>query len=260
LHHKCRGQDDYLSHPLQFLADFPLWGEIIWVHGTPAQNQQRHPVSHEAIYVFGRGGKKWWNQECARYQSVWFVSPERGFDGHPCPFPLEIPKRLVDSFTTKRGQLVVDPFAGRGTTLAAAAQLGRKAIGCEISPAFFEVAKRYLSEPPVLGAETQLGFLEGEEAATVGFDIGTTAGPLTLQAGWGEGASLPLPLGEGRGEGGSRAFDVPADNPSAFPHPNPLPAGEGIPSKPSPWAANDVPLLTRSTASKKPVSGRESVA
>ena len=160
LHHKCRGQDDYLSHPLHFLADFPLWGEIIWVHGTPAQNQQRHPVSHEAIYVFGRGGKRWWNQQCARYQSVWFVSPERGFDGHPCPFPLEIPKRLIDSFTTKRGQTVVDPFAGRGTTLAAAAQLGRKALGCEISLAFFQVAKRYLSEPPVLDLETQLEFLE----------------------------------------------------------------------------------------------------
>jgi DNA modification methylase len=46
---------------------------------------------------------------------------------HPAVFPIEIPRRLISLFSF-RGELVLDPFAGTGTTALAANELGRKSI------------------------------------------------------------------------------------------------------------------------------------
>ena len=56
---------------------------------------------------------------------------------HPVPKPLGLYRRLVDTLT-RPGQLVLDPFAGTGTTLVAAKEAGRRAIGIEIEEAYCE--------------------------------------------------------------------------------------------------------------------------
>jgi site-specific DNA-methyltransferase (adenine-specific) len=53
-------------------------------------------------------------------------------NGHPAPFPLELPRRCVKLFSFV-DDLVLDPFAGSGTTLLAARQTGRRAVGIELS-------------------------------------------------------------------------------------------------------------------------------
>jgi modification methylase len=63
---------------------------------------------------------------------------------HPAPFPNELARRLIRMFSFV-GDTVLDPFAGTGTTLVAAAQAGRNAVGVEIDPAYFRTAKRNLS-------------------------------------------------------------------------------------------------------------------
>ncbi len=67
---------------------------------------------------------------------------------HPAPFPLELANRLVRMFSF-HGDTVLDPFAGTGTTLVAAAAAGRNAIGVEIDPAYVRLAEKRLNASAV---------------------------------------------------------------------------------------------------------------
>jgi site-specific DNA-methyltransferase (adenine-specific) len=74
-----------------------------------------------------------WPELCS---TVWNLAPAaRQRDGHPAPFPLELARRCI-RLSTWPGEVVLDPFAGTGTTLLAARQLGRRAIGIERSEAY----------------------------------------------------------------------------------------------------------------------------
>lgn len=59
--------------------------------------------------------------------------------GHPAPRPLDQMRELVGCFANPKG-IVLDPFMGSGTTGVACAQLGRKFIGIEIDPKYFDIA------------------------------------------------------------------------------------------------------------------------
>jgi site-specific DNA-methyltransferase (adenine-specific) len=63
--------------------------------------------------------------------------------GHPAPFPEELPKRLIKLYSYP-DDLVLDPFAGSGTTLVAAKRLGRTSLGVEINPVFCDLTIRNL--------------------------------------------------------------------------------------------------------------------
>jgi len=56
---------------------------------------------------------------------------------HPCPIPYELAKKII-MCTTKEGDTVIDPFAGGGTILQAAKDLGRNYIGFEIDKTYFD--------------------------------------------------------------------------------------------------------------------------
>lgn len=56
---------------------------------------------------------------------------------HPAPFPLELPRRALDAVDA---QSILDPFMGSGTTGVAAVQAGRRFIGIENSPRWFDMA------------------------------------------------------------------------------------------------------------------------
>ena len=61
--------------------------------------------------------------------------------GHPAPFPEELPRRVIKLYSYPE-DLVLDPFAGSGTTLVAAKRLGRRSIGVEINPTFCALTVR----------------------------------------------------------------------------------------------------------------------
>jgi site-specific DNA-methyltransferase (adenine-specific) len=65
--------------------------------------------------------------------------------GHPAPMPVEVARRCI-RLSTWPGETVLDPFAGSGTTLVAARQLGRRAIGIERSERYCQLALARLGQ------------------------------------------------------------------------------------------------------------------
>ncbi|HEX2850588.1 MAG TPA: site-specific DNA-methyltransferase [Acidimicrobiales bacterium] len=65
---------------------------------------------------------------------VWEIPPESASRvGHPAPFPVELPERLIHLYTY-RGDLVLDPFMGSGTTAVAAVRTERHFVGYDMDP------------------------------------------------------------------------------------------------------------------------------
>jgi len=71
----------------------------------------------------------------------WPVS-SASFADHPCQKPVGLCRKLIDKHS---GRVVLDPFMGSGTTLRAAKDLGRKAIGIEIEERYCEIAAKRLA-------------------------------------------------------------------------------------------------------------------
>lgn len=65
---------------------------------------------------------------------------------HPAPFPEQLARDHIISWSNE-GDLILDPFAGSGTTLKAAHQLGRKWIGIEKNPEYAQIIKKRLADP-----------------------------------------------------------------------------------------------------------------
>jgi DNA modification methylase len=73
---------------------------------------------------------------------VWEIPPESARRvGHPAPFPVALPQRLIELFTY-RDDLVLDPFLGSGTTAVAAVRSGRRAAGYDTDPAYVASARQ----------------------------------------------------------------------------------------------------------------------
>ncbi len=84
-----------------------------------------------------------------RFQKSWFVHnpPPRRKDvlRHPAKFPETLAQDFVEFFT-KRGQSVLDPMSGTGSTLVAALRAGRNSYGIELNSTYAEIARQVLSE------------------------------------------------------------------------------------------------------------------
>ncbi|MBM3335874.1 site-specific DNA-methyltransferase, partial [Candidatus Sumerlaeota bacterium] len=78
--------------------------------------------------------------------NIWHVAPVPPKQiAHPCPFPEEIPYRLIRWFSWKN-DLVLDPFCGSGTTLKVAANLGRRWVGYELVSKYAVLAAERVRE------------------------------------------------------------------------------------------------------------------
>jgi site-specific DNA-methyltransferase (cytosine-N4-specific) len=112
---------------------------LLFRKGALRAFRPRDPGRRESGYT--RGERDQW------FSQLWDVRAARqaGADGRRTgAFPEEIPRRLIRMFSI-RGDTVLDPFAGTGTTLAVARALGRRAIGVELDPARAEALRRAFS-------------------------------------------------------------------------------------------------------------------
>jgi DNA modification methylase len=90
---------------------------------------------------------------------VWEIEPESATRvGHPAPFPVELPQRLIELYTY-RDDLVLDPFIGSGSTAVAAVRTGRHYVGYDVDESYLKTAeKRITLEKERLAAPAQLSF------------------------------------------------------------------------------------------------------
>ncbi|MCB0978359.1 MAG: site-specific DNA-methyltransferase [Acidimicrobiales bacterium] len=76
----------------------------------------------------------------------WEFPPESATRvGHPAPYPVELPRRLIDLYTFE-GDVVLDPFMGSGTTAVAAVRTNRRYVGFEMDPQYAEAARTRIKE------------------------------------------------------------------------------------------------------------------
>lgn len=79
-------------------------------------------------------------------RDVWRIDPESATKiGHPAPFPVDLPRRLIDLYTYE-GDVVVDPFVGSGTTVVAALRTGRIGVGYDTDPDYIELSEQRLAD------------------------------------------------------------------------------------------------------------------
>lgn len=141
---------------------FLMRGEIIWNKAASASTSTAwgswqsatNPTlrdTHEYILVFSKGSfrrEKMDGRESTISKdefleftkSVWEFSSESAKKvGHPAPFPVELPYRLIQLYTFL-GEVVLDPFMGSGQTALAALKTGRCYLGYEINEEYLKLA------------------------------------------------------------------------------------------------------------------------
>lgn len=151
-----------------FKLGFLMRGEIIWNKASSASPSTAwgswlSPANptlrdiHEYILVFSKGmfSRKNMNKRKSTIsrdefleftKSVWtFPAVSAKEVGHPAPFPVELPYRLIQLYTYE-GEVVLDPFMGSGQTAIAAIKTGRHYVGYEIEEEYVKLAERRIRE------------------------------------------------------------------------------------------------------------------
>lgn len=115
----------------------------VWVkpNSAPQFTGDRPAPGWEAVAVMHAEGKMRWNGGGSR--AVWTCAKEP-HNAHPTQKPLPLIRQIVEQFTDP-GDVILDPFMGSGTTLRAARDAGRRAIGIELDEAYCALAVQRLT-------------------------------------------------------------------------------------------------------------------
>ena len=120
----------------------------IWVKpdGMPQYTGDRPGMGYETILAMHAPGRSRWN---GGGRHGVFIHNRGETGGEPAPHPTTKPSRLMSDLValfTDPGELIVDPFMGSGSTLRAAKDLGRRAIGIEIEERYCEIAAKRMAQ------------------------------------------------------------------------------------------------------------------
>jgi site-specific DNA-methyltransferase (adenine-specific) len=143
--HQHRIKKGILIKPDQWL-DKTAWNqkqEIVWSRGSPNMDKCRFFPFTERIYWLTKSLTKTVFENVINATDDWHISPVGAQGEHTRAFPEKIPFKLIQCTNAK---IILDPYAGSGTTLRAAKDLGRKAIGIEIDERFCEIAAKRMAQ------------------------------------------------------------------------------------------------------------------
>ena len=141
------------------LQDAGWWlrSEVIWnkPNAHPESVRDRPTKAHETVFLLSKSQDYYYDIDIVRgpngrrLRTVWDIptEPQRRNgvdDDHPAMMPMTLARRCV-AITSRPHDVVLDPYAGSGTTLLAARDLGRKWVGVELNPTFVDLIERRIS-------------------------------------------------------------------------------------------------------------------
>ncbi|MCY3775304.1 MAG: site-specific DNA-methyltransferase [Candidatus Aminicenantes bacterium] len=136
-------------------AGWWLRSEVIWYkpNAHPESVADRPTKAHETVFLLSKSQNYYYRTHAVqgpngrRLRTMWDLptEPRKRLNGksddHPAAMPMTLARRCV-SITSPKGSVVLDPYAGSGTTLLAAKELGRRWVGIELKPAFVDLIER----------------------------------------------------------------------------------------------------------------------
>ena len=142
------------------LQDAGWWlrAEVIWSkpNAHPESVRDRPTKAHETIFLISKSQDYYYDIDAVkgpggrRLRSVWEIATEPvkrlngDQDDHPAMMPLSLARRCL-AITSRPDDVVLDPYAGSGTTLLAAQELERKWVGIELKHQFVDLIERRLA-------------------------------------------------------------------------------------------------------------------
>lgn len=130
----------------------------------PQQSGDRPGSGHEGVAIMHRPGRKRWNG--GGRPANWSHVPHLADRAHPTQKPFPLMRDLVGLFSDP-GEVILDPFAGSGTTGVAALAEGRRVILCERVPEYAAIARARLAAAES-GADWRAPATQGQLFAAVG--------------------------------------------------------------------------------------------
>ena len=143
------------------LQDAGWWlrSEVIWYkpNAHPESVSDRPTKSHETVFLLSKSQDYYYDTAVVkgpngrRLRTMWDINTEPrrkdagGIEDHPAVMPMTLARRCIQ-ITSQPGDTVLDPYAGSGTTLIAAQDLGRNWAGIELNPTYVDLIERRVAE------------------------------------------------------------------------------------------------------------------
>lgn len=143
------------------LQDAGWWvrSEVIWVkpNAYPESVQDRPTVGHEIVFLLSKSQNYLYDVQAVqgpngrRLRTTWEIptDPQRPADdtqsAHPAIMPIELAKKCI-KITSRPEDVILDPYAGSGTSLVAARDLERMWVGIELKSAFVDMIERRIGQ------------------------------------------------------------------------------------------------------------------
>jgi DNA modification methylase len=123
---------------------------------APSGNGYARPERLSVDGVHQGQSAPWQPTPTSALRNFWLLGPEPSRLNHYAGFPTEIPKRCILA-GSRRGDTVLDPFLGSGTTALVADRLGRNAVGIELNPTYAAMARdRIANDAPMVSEPVEV--------------------------------------------------------------------------------------------------------
>lgn len=112
--------------------------------------------------------KEWIKSQLGVWEFYYEARDIRDKELHPATYPISLAKKIIELFSHK-GELILDPFVGSGTTLVAAQDLDRNAVGFDLNQEYVQLSKSRLGQKKINGETTQQLSICGDARNIAGY-------------------------------------------------------------------------------------------